>query len=52
MMISKVVIKNFRRFDVATIEFAKGLNVVIGDNEAGKSTLLEAIYLGLTKSCK
>jgi putative ATP-dependent endonuclease of OLD family len=48
-MISKVVLKNFRRFDVATIEFAKGLNVVVGDNEAGKSTLLEAINLGLTK---
>lgn len=48
-MISKVVLKNFRRFDAAEIEFGSGLSVLVGDNEAGKSTLLEAINLGLTK---
>lgn len=48
-MISKVILKNFRRFENATLEFQKGLNVLVGDNEAGKSTLLEAINLGLTK---
>lgn len=48
-MISKVVLKNFRRFEAATIDFTSGLNIVVGDNEAGKSTLLEAINLGLTK---
>lgn len=48
-MIDKVVLKNFRRFENAMIEFRAGLNVLVGDNDAGKSTLLEAINLGLTK---
>ena len=48
-MISKVVLKNFKRFDSSIITFTSGLNLLVGDNEAGKSTLLEAINLGLTK---
>lgn len=48
-MIRKVVLKNFRRFNDSTIEFTSGLNMLVGDNEAGKSTLLEAINLVLTK---
>lgn len=50
-MITKVVLKNFRSFRERTIEFADGLNIVVGDNEAGKSTLLEAINLALTRRC-
>ncbi|MGC4174701.1 ATP-dependent nuclease [Demequina sp.] len=48
-MIEKLVLMNFRRFEQATIEFDQGLNILVGDNEAGKSTVLEAINLGLTK---
>ncbi|MDR1189949.1 MAG: AAA family ATPase [Bifidobacteriaceae bacterium] len=48
-MIAKVVLGNFRRFKDAVVEFDKGLNILVGDNESGKSTLLEAINLGLTK---
>jgi len=48
-VIAKVILKNFRRFEAAEIEFGKGLNILVGDNEAGKSTLLEAINLALTK---
>lgn len=48
-MIRKVVLKNFKRFQGSTIELTPGLNMLVGDNEAGKSTLLEAINLGLTK---
>lgn len=48
-MIAKLILKNFRRFDNATIKFTSGLNLLVGDNEAGKSTLLEAINLGVTK---
>lgn len=47
-VITKVLMKNFRRFRDATIEFTPGLNMLVGDNEAGKSTLLEAINLALT----
>lgn len=48
-MIRKIVLKNFKRFQDATIQFTPGLNMIVGDNESGKSTLLEAINLGLTK---
>ena len=47
-VITKVVLKNFRRFRDATIEFTSGLNILVGDNESGKSTVLEAINLALT----
>lgn len=47
-MIKKLVLKNFRAFRDSTIEFNEGLNILVGDNEAGKSTVLEAINLGLT----
>lgn len=30
------------------MELNKGLNILVGNNEAGKSTILEAIHLGLT----
>jgi len=48
-MIRKIVLQNFKRFRSSVIEFTPGLNILVGDNEAGKSTLLEAINLGLTK---
>lgn len=47
-VIQKIVLKNFRRFRDTSIEFAPGLNILVGDNEAGKSTVLEAINLALT----
>ncbi|NTA84125.1 AAA family ATPase [Agrobacterium tumefaciens] len=45
MYIEKVKIKNFKCFEVALNE---GVNIIVGNNEAGKSTLLEAIHLCLT----
>lgn len=48
-MIRKIVLHNFKRFERSVIEFTPGLNMLVGDNEAGKSTLLEAINLVLTK---
>lgn len=47
-VIQKLVVKNFRRFRSATIEFTPGLNILVGDNESGKSSVLEAINLALT----
>jgi predicted ATPase len=47
-VIQKVVLKNFRRFRDTKIEFSPGLNILVGDNEAGKSTVLEAVNLALT----
>ena len=49
MTISKVKIVNFKCFQGAyEIELNDGLNILVGNNEAGKSTILEAIYLALT----
>lgn len=48
-MIRKAALQNFKRFQHSVVEFTPGLNMLVGDNEAGKSTLLEAINLVLTK---
>lgn len=48
MRIEKVKIKNYKLFQDFTMLFNDDLNIIVGDNEAGKSTLLEAIGLALT----
>lgn len=47
MSIQRAVIKNYRALIAADVTFHNGMNVVVGDNEAGKSTLLEAVNLAL-----
>ena len=44
-MITELKIKNFQIHESTTIKFTKGLNVVIGDTDAGKSALIRALYL-------
>ena len=44
----KVKIHNFKCYRDFEILLSEGLNIVVGDNEAGKSTILEAINLALT----
>jgi putative ATP-dependent endonuclease of OLD family len=48
-MIKKIIIENFKcingRFE---LDFNEGINILVGDNEAGKSTILEAIHLALS----
>ena len=49
MAIKKVKIKGFKIFrDLFEIEFNDKINIIIGNNEAGKSTILEAINIALT----
>lgn len=49
MHINKVKIENFKCFKgVFTLSLNEGLNILVGNNEAGKSTILEAIHLALT----
>ena len=49
MRISKLYIENFKCFNGKfSIEFADGVNILVGNNEAGKSTILEAIHLALS----
>ena len=47
-MLNKIIIKNYRVFEDFCLEFTPGLNIVVGHNDAGKTTLLEAIHLALT----
>lgn len=48
MYIQKVIVKNYRCLKEATVALNPELNVIVGNNECGKSTLLEAINLALT----
>lgn len=45
MFINKIHIQNYRNFSDFTMEFHKGLNVIIGANNSGKTGLLYAINL-------
>lgn len=47
-MIQRIVIEGYRLFAKLDIEPKAGMNIVVGNNESGKSTLLEAIALALT----
>lgn len=49
MYISKVNIENYKCFDGKfTLELNQGINILVGNNEAGKSTILEAIHIALS----
>lgn len=51
MKIRKVIIENFKCFKgTFSLEFDKNVNIIVGLNEAGKSTILEAIHLALSGS--
>ena len=49
MKIDRIKIVNFKCFKGEfNLELNDGLNILVGDNESGKSTILEAIHLALT----
>jgi len=48
-MIKKIFIQNYKIFNNFDLELNNDLNIIVGDNEVGKSTILEAINLALTK---
>jgi len=49
MNISKVHIENFKIFKGSfDLTLNKGVNILVGNNETGKSTIIEAIHLTLT----
>lgn len=50
MHITKIIIGNFKKFFNSTFEFNNDLNILVGDNDSGKSTILEAIEIGLNCS--
>ena len=44
-MVAKLELKNFRNFKKKSLEFSKGITVIVGDNAVGKTNILEAISL-------
>ena len=48
--ISKLVLKNFKRFRTLELDFDPELNILSGGNEAGKSSVLQAIDIVLSAS--
>ncbi len=50
MQILQVELENIKSYERAAIEFAPGVNAIVGHNGAGKSTILEAIGYALFDS--
>ena len=47
MQIKKIHLVNYRGMEDLTVEFAPGVNIIIGNNGAGKSSLLSGLSVGL-----
>lgn len=43
MTFKKLILQNYKKFTNKEIYFNSGINVILGDNEAGKSTISEAL---------
>lgn len=48
MHITKIHIENFKSLRNFDLNLKNGINILVGDNEAGKSTIIEALHLCLT----
>ena len=49
MKIEKIKITNFKCFyETHEFIFKPGMSILVGDNEVGKSTVLEALHLAFT----
>jgi predicted ATP-dependent endonuclease of OLD family len=49
-IINKVLLENFKRFIFFEVDFDSQLNILVGDNESGKSSILQAIDIVLSGS--
>jgi putative ATP-dependent endonuclease of OLD family len=47
-LIRKLAIRNYRCFEEFNLDFTPSLNILVGVNDTGKSTIIEAINLALT----
>ncbi len=47
-MIEKIRIQGYRKYRDTTILPSAGMNILVGDNESGKSTIIEAINLAMS----
>lgn len=49
-MIEKVIIQNYKSINYLNLKLNDEMNILVGNNEQGKSTILEAINLALTST--
>lgn len=52
MQISHLLLKDFGKFDAFECDFSPGLNIIKGPNEAGKSTIVDALTAALFQDPK
>lgn len=45
MYLRSIHIKNFRKLQDFSVEFIEGLNLLVGENDCGKSSIIDAIKL-------
>src|SRR5690554_4536268 len=48
MYLERFIIKNFRGLEEIKLTFNKGLNVLIGENNAGKTAIIDALRVCLS----
>ena len=50
MWLRELQIRNFRKIDALTVSFPRGLTVLVGENNSGKTTVIDALRLILFSS--
>ena len=50
MWLRELQIRNFRKLDALTVRFPHGLTVLVGENNSGKTTIIDALRLMLFSS--
>ena len=50
MWLRELKIRNFRKIDALTVTFPRGLTVLVGENNSGKTTIIDALRLMLFSS--
>ena len=45
MKINSLILNSFRNYDQIKIDFADGINVLVGKNAQGKTNIVEPIYI-------
>lgn len=50
MWLRELQIRNFRQIDALTVNFPRGLTVLVGENNSGKTTIIDALRLMLFSS--
>lgn len=47
MRVDNIQIKNYKRFENISIDFNSRMNVIIGNNGVGKTSILDALSIGI-----